>query len=545
MREPLAPSDAIWLQDSPANPMVINALLLTERLDLETLRRAFQARIFEGPGAGRFERLRCSLAGQGRRRCWERDPGFDLARHIVPWDGQAQPSLEALKTSLGQEIGRSLDPAHPRWRIQLLEAYATDTSAVLVRFHHSICDGQSLIRLLFEMADGPGAPESPMARRPACPSARPGGPRRWLKAVEIPFLAPGILLRLLTWLPDRSPMHGPSLSGTKQVAWTCPLDLEVVKQAKRRAGATVNDVLMATVAGAFSTYLAGQGGATPARFLVSMPVDVRPPGEKPRCENRFAAVPLALPAGQDPLAQRILAVKAAMDRMKHAAVPLVINGLQRGLLAALPGAVSRRLIDFLANKCTAVVTNIIGPDHPFTMAGRRVHSLLFWVPQRARIGVGISILSFNGKVQLGVLADAALVPDPAHLAQAFEQEFEALRALLPEAGPEFREGGVQLVGDRMAMPARGPKAIPDPAGAVFQELLAQGKAMLLQDGAQGPLAVPQAFPGLVIADLADLAPGMEAEQVGEEAVLRGLRLEQDEVCGGVVMGGALDPHGHA
>jgi hypothetical protein len=117
-----------------------------------------------------------------------------------------------------------------------------------------------------------------------------------------------------------------------------------------------------------------------------------------------------------------------MDRLKCSAVPLVIFQLQRALVSCLPQGASRLLIDFLANKCTAVVTNVKGPARELTLAGRRVRTMVFWVPQRGRIGLGISILSFSGKVQVGVIADAALVPDPAILVQAFEREFEAMNA---------------------------------------------------------------------------------------------------------------------
>jgi hypothetical protein len=91
--------------------------------------------------------------------------------------------------------------------------------------------------------------------------------------------------------------------------------------------------------------------------------------------------------------------------------------------------VSRGLIDFLANKCTAVVTNVPGPQRDLRLAGSRLRSLIFWVPQRADIGVGISILSFSGKVQIGVLADTRLLPEPAELIRAFEEEFAALQKL--------------------------------------------------------------------------------------------------------------------
>ncbi len=161
-----------------------------------------------------------------------------------------------------------------------------------------------------------------------------------------------------------------------------------------------------------------------------MPVNVRDPRLPMRLENHFAAVPLELPAGNHPLPPRIQAIKARMDELKKSVAPLVVYGLQRLLLSFLPKAFSRGLIDFLANKCTAVVTNVPGPAGDLLLEGRKVRSMLFWVPQRARIGIGISILSFAGKVQVGVLADQALVPDPAELAKAFEDEFEALRKLL-------------------------------------------------------------------------------------------------------------------
>lgn len=429
MRERIASHDAIWLQDSTTNLMVINAVIITDRLDTGTLRHAFQRRIFEGPDAERFERLRCRITGRGLRSYWDRDPDFDIARHIRACHGRNLHSLEAIQAFVGHAASRELDWEHPRWEIQVVEAFEEDSSALLVRIHHSIGDGDALVSLLFTLMDGSWDEKNGMDRVAGPASADDPWLGRFLKAAAIPLKAPGILIRRLTWIPDRSHMHGAALSGHKQVAWTAPLDLDVIKHAKRCIGATVNDVLMASVSGAFSTYLGRHGGASPTRFLINMPVNVRAPGPAPRCENHFAPVPLAIPAGPCPLTSRILEIKTRMDQMKRSAVPLVIYEIQRALLSLLPRAVSRGLIDFLANKCTAVVTNIAGPCRDITLEGRHVRSILFWVPQRANIGVGISILSFAGKVQLGLIADEALVPDPEALIQAFEEEFEALRSL--------------------------------------------------------------------------------------------------------------------
>ncbi len=428
MRQRITSNDAIWLQDSDTNLMVINAVILTDRLDLETLRKAFQRRVFEGPDPERFERLRCRITGEGLFRYWERDEAFDIARHIFAARGENLHGLEAVQAYVGAEASRKLPRDRPRWEIQVIEGFEDHGTALLVRIHHSIGDGMALVSLMFALMDEPWNREDGMARGSVHPSPGARLVGKLVRGAMIPLSAPGILLRRLTWIPDRSHLHGPSLSGRKRVAWTSPLDLEVLKRVKDRLGATVNDVLMASVSGAFSMYLERHGDVSPTKFRISMPVNVRHPGKVLRCENHFAAVPLELPAGSGPLPARIQAVKQRMDGLKRSVAPLVVFGIQRALLSFLPKLVSRGLIDFLANKCTAVVTNVPGPPRDIAVEGRRVRSILFWVPQRARIGIGISILSFAGKVQVGVMADEALMPDPSSLVRAFEDEFEALRA---------------------------------------------------------------------------------------------------------------------
>lgn len=423
MKEKIAAHDAIWLQDTETNLMLIHAVIVTDRMDTETLRRIFHERVFEGPDPDRFDRLRCRITGTGLYRYWETDPDFDLARHIVPVRAAGLGSLEDVQAYIGEAANRKLPRDRPRWEIQVIEGFDGDATALLVRIHHSIGDGMALVSLMFALMDERWDRQDGVARGSV------GARQRLLRALLVPLAAPGILLRRLTWIADRSRLHGGELSGRKRVAWTAPLDLGVLKRAKDRLGATVNDVLMATVSGAFALYLERRGEAPPAKFRVSMPVNVRDPGKPLRCENHFAAVPIELPAGTGPFPARVSAVKARMDALKRSVAPLVVFGIQRALLAFLPKAASRGLVDFLANKCTAVVTNVPGPAAEISLEGRKVRSILFWVPQRARIGIGVSILSFAGKVQVGIMADTALVSDPAELAALFEEEFDALKAL--------------------------------------------------------------------------------------------------------------------
>ena len=100
-----------------------------------------------------------------------------------------------------------------------------------------------------------------------------------------------------------------------------------------------------------------------------------------------------------------------------------------GLLAALgmaPPSVQRTAFDLFSRKATAVATNVPGPQMPLYLAGSPVSALMAWVPQTGSIGIGISILSYNGKVLFGLIADAKLVPDPDAIIRRFQPEFEKL-----------------------------------------------------------------------------------------------------------------------
>lgn len=429
MRIPVASHDAMWLQDTPTNLMVINAVFTTERIGIEAVREAFRVRVLEVAGGERFRRFRQRVVWERGRPCWEDDPAFSLERQIVPARVADLRTAEQLQRYVGEEAGRPLPADQPAWQFQFVEHYEADSSAFIVRVHHSIGDGMALVSVIFTLMEEMTAEHAVAPPRGGILPAGGAPGRGLLPALLIPLAAPGILLKRLLWIPDRHALHGRPLSGQKQVAWTAPLDIGVVKAAKNHLAATVNDILMASVSGALSRYLAEHGGERVHRLRVSMPVNVRRPDEPMTLENRFAAVPLELPAGIPTLEARVRAVKRRMDGLKRSVVPIVVYGIQRALLFALPQVVSRVLIDFLANKCTAVVTNVPGPQREITIAGRQVRQMMFWVPQRANIGVGISILSFAGKVQVGVIADTALVPEARALARAFEAEFEALRAL--------------------------------------------------------------------------------------------------------------------
>jgi WS/DGAT/MGAT family acyltransferase len=188
----------------------------------------------------------------------------------------------------------------------------------------------------------------------------------------------------------------------------------------------VNDVLVAALAGALRRYLEGRSAAVEGLEVNAVcPVNLRPLHEAEQLGNRFGLIWLALPIGSaDPL-ERLRLVKERMDALKRSPEPLVVFGILSALGVA-PAEVSGPLVDLFGAKGTAVLTNVAGPRQAIYIAGGRIEDIMFWVPQSGRLGLGLSILSYDGRVRVGVASDRGLVPDPEAIADAFEAEFAAL-----------------------------------------------------------------------------------------------------------------------
>ncbi len=414
---PVDSADAVWLQDSATNLMVINSILVLDRLDLATFRRAFAERVLGSGEGNRYPRFRQRIARIGGRFYWQEDPDYDIERHVFPAPAGIRTAAE-LQDHVSSLAHQPLPDDRPRWQVQHIEDFEGGGSALFVRVHHCMGDGLALVPVLFSLMDEPdgcGLPGDRVAKPPR---------NKWALAATLPILAPLMLAQKFLWRPDRSAVHGPPLGGTKRVAWTRRIHLDEVKRIRVRFQATVNDVLMACVAGAFHRYLGETSGEVVASVRAAMPVSMRSVGEPPVMNNRFAAVLLELPAGIRDVAARIAETKKRMDAMKRSVEPLVTYAAARLMLQALPYTLSGKVLDYLANKCTAVVTNVPGPQEPLSIVGSLVRSMVFWVPQRSQIGIGISIFSFSGHVQLGIIADTALIPDPRAFAAAFEAEFD-------------------------------------------------------------------------------------------------------------------------
>jgi diacylglycerol O-acyltransferase len=471
-RERMSSIDTAWLRmDSSANlMMIVGVMVLDGRLEHARVRRTLQARMLT------YRRFRQRVVEDASGAYWVDDEHFHidvhLRKHKLPKPaGTAE--LQAFVAGLASE---KLDPAKPLWQMHHVEN-CNGSSAIVIRIHHCIADGIALIGVMLSMTDE--SADAPPARVPratkrveeapaedanfleqlfkpvtaAAMTAMHASSNAWGKyvdlvsnpgkAVDYAGLGAGIASELakLAMMPDDTPTRFKGKPGSKKaVAWSEPIPLDEVKAAGKALGCSVNDVLMACAAAALRGYLAEQGDETEGvEVRALIPVNLRPPGQEQKLGNRFGLVALVLPVGlANPLA-RLYEVNRLMQELKGSFQAAITLGIL-GVVGLCPKPVQKQVLDTLGNKATAVMTNVPGPQKPLYFAGRRIAQQMFWVPQSGDIGMGLSILTYDGNVQIGLITDRKLVPDPERITGRFAAEFERLLlAVLMEPWGERRD----------------------------------------------------------------------------------------------------------
>jgi WS/DGAT/MGAT family acyltransferase len=229
---------------------------------------------------------------------------------------------------------------------------------------------------------------------------------------------------LLTMRRDPKTVFKGDLGVEKVAAWSENIPLDEIKRSSRALGCTLNDLLLTSVSGALRAYAKGRGenpDGTDIRAVV--PVNIRRSGDLELC-NKFGLVYLALPIGTSGRLARLAELKRRMDVIKKSPEAFVIYGLLKTAGVMHPG-IQAGIVKYFAKNATAVMTNVPGPTGPLALAGVEMDSMIFWVPQSGRLGMGVSILSYNGQVRVGVATDKSLVPDPEALTDGFHAELEA------------------------------------------------------------------------------------------------------------------------
>jgi WS/DGAT/MGAT family acyltransferase len=454
-REKVSAVDTAWLRmDRPANLMMICGVLMLDRpLALARLRHIVNERFLV------FRRFRQRTVRTAAGAWWRDDPHFDLTRHVVAAKLGGDAGDRELQTLVSTLVAIPLSHDRPMWQFHLVTNYRGG-AALVARIHHCYADGIALVRVMLSMTDASasGPPAMPFAgrERPSTtvedPLAELLGPlnsvvssargvarvliEKGVSVLTDPAQAVALagqgsaitaeVAKLALMGEDSATRFKGTPGVAKTVAWAEPIPLDDVKTIGRALGASVNDLLLACVAGALRGYLAEHGDAVAGVTIRALvPVNLRPMEKAWRLGNKFGLVFLDLPIGIENPIERLYAVRENMRALKDSYQPLLAFGLLAAMGAG-PQVVQDTMLAALARNATAVMTNVPGPQTALWLAGARIDSLMFWVPQSGDIGLGVSILSYAGSVRFGIVADRGLCPDPARISARFGGEFEKI-----------------------------------------------------------------------------------------------------------------------
>jgi len=458
--DPLSAQDASFLWAESANtPMHISVAFIADSgplrnpaggIDIERIRAFIASRLHNIP---RY-RQRIVFTPLRRRPVWVDDDHFNLEYHVRHTGLPRPGTSEQLKLLIGRISSQALDRAHPLWELWVVEGLENgERFALISKVHHCMTDGVSgaeLMTILMSLSpvDEPG-PLAPYVPRPR-PSALE------LRRDDLVDLATGPLkaARYVGELlgAERRAQLGNALQGVYDFvasgilpASETPLnreigphrrfdyfaqDLAAVKAVKDKLGGTLNDVVLATVAGGVRRFLKRRRvDVSKLDFRVTTPVSVRTGTDREALGNRVSAWIFPLPLAQADPVKRLTAIRGETRRLKESN-----QALGADLLSAVTEWTGTTLLSIGTRLATVsrthnlIVTNVPGPQVPLYLLGAPLHEAYPIGPLFQHQAVILALFSYAGRLFWGLNADAARMPDLADLRRDLEASFDELAA---------------------------------------------------------------------------------------------------------------------
>lgn len=457
--------DASFLhQEGPNSHMHVGGLTLLEGPppELEEFLEQIRRRLHLVPRY-RQKLAHTHTALDSGRPVWIDDPNFNLEYHVRHTALPLPGDREQLYNLTARIFSQQLDRSKPLWEMWLIEGLQDDRFALISKTHHSLIDGIAgidLATVLFDLS-----PEPPPIRH----SGKPWKPHSEPSTLEL--LGTGAIgaVRVGAELaaatvdalvhPDRAlPRAREAVEGLGEFVWAVlnpapptplnvdigphrrfvavPNSLEDFKLVKNAFGCTVNDVVLAIVAGALRTFLISRGVRTEGLELRALvPVSVRAEDEHHQMGNRIVVMRGPLPVYMSDPGQRLLFVKRAMDGLKESKQALgaeVIANVQNFAPPTILAQASR--LNFSTRLFNLIVTNVPGPQFPLYVLGRRMLEAypVAFLPQNHALA--IAIMSYNGQMNFGLLGDLDALADINLLGESIAAELAELVALAREGG---------------------------------------------------------------------------------------------------------------
>ncbi len=460
--ERLSPIDRTFLDLETENyhqhigaTLLLDAAPLTTRgghLDADRIREYLASRLHRIP---RY-RQRLATVPMSGEPVWVDDHRFNLRYHVRHTALPPPGSERQLKRLAGRIMSQKLDRGKPLWEMWIVEGVEGDRFAIVTKTHHCMIDGIAGIDLMTvlltpepvtEIEPAPAwEPDPPpagielaaaellrLATTPAAAARSALGallrPRETLSTLREGAIALAETLSAAATSASRTPLNRP-LGPHRRFDWT-RTPLERARAVKRELGGTVNDVVLATVAGALGRFLRGRGLSVRAleemELRAMVPVSIRPPEQRGRPGNHIALWAVPLPVALRDPRRRLAEIRRVTEALKHSR-----QALGAEILAAMSEWTVLNLVSLAARAAyrrrtaNLVVTNVPGPQVPLYLLESRVRAAYPMLNLLENHALGVALISYAGQIHWGLMADWDLAPDLHDFTLAIDAAFDEL-----------------------------------------------------------------------------------------------------------------------
>ncbi len=384
------------------------------------------------------------------RPVWVDESQFDLEYHLRRTALPAPGGEHELKKLTGRLLSQALDRDKPLWEMYLVEGLDDGRFAIVSKTHHCMLDGVSGVDLATVLMDTEPNSAPPDKPGPWAPRKAPSTPELLLSSMKeqlthpvqlarevlgsgsdarklLRDVAAGVFGVLQRGLAPESALNVPI--GPHRRFEMVELRLDEVKQVRAALGGTVNDVVLATVAGALRTWLLARGETLGPDLRVLVPVSVRTADTRGTFGNQVSAVFCPLPVGNPNPIERLQRVSEEMRVVKESGQAIGAQALSKLGDFAPPTLMAQAArLQAVTRMFNLVVTNVPGPQFPLYLLGKKMNACYPQVPLAAQQAVGIALLSYDGRIGVGLLGDADAAKDLASLATAMRAALDELMA---------------------------------------------------------------------------------------------------------------------
>jgi len=400
------------------------------------------------------------------RPFWIDDPAFNLEYHVRHSALPAPGSEEQLRNMAARVFSQSLDRTKPLWELWMVQGLTRKRFAFVTKTHHALVDGVSGVDIATVLFDLKPVPEPAEPDHEWLPSPEPSAATLLAKDAEGVLKTPVRLLRRAEGMvqhPRRAVRQiAEATEAVGEIGWNfanpapqVPLNVEIgshrrfewvrsdlshFKKIKDTFGGTVNDVVLAAVTGGIRVWLHGRGVRTEGLELrAQVPVSIRAEDERGQLGNKLAVLRGPIPVYIEDPVRRLEACRREMEGVKDSKQALGAEVISRMNDFAPPTLLAQAArVNFSTRLFNLVVTNVPGPQVPLYVLGRELQDIFpvgFLPPNQALF---VAIMSYNGGINFGLLADYDAIDDIDLVAEGIER---SVAELLEAAEDASREAG--------------------------------------------------------------------------------------------------------